>query len=164
MESLTYFKNLKSTPRKFRSVAHDVRKLTPVAAVSALEKQNKKAARGLAKVINSAITNAKQTLKVTEDMLEFKLFTIEEGQKLKRFRPGSRGMAKAFYRRFSHIKIILTAKEAEKKAEPVAKPTKKAEEKIEKKAPVKAEAKAEKTAKAAPKKAESKEKEVTNTK
>lgn len=146
MESLTYFKNLKSTPRKFRSVAHDVRKLTPVAAVSVLEKQNKKAARGLAKVINSAITNAKQTLKVTEDMLEFKLFTIEEGQKLKRFRPGSRGMAKAFYRRFSHIKIILTAKEAEKKA------------------PVKTEAKAEKTVKAAPKKAESKEKEVTNTK
>jgi ribosomal protein L22 len=117
MESLTYFKNLKVTPRKFRFVAHDVKKLSPVAAVAELQKKNKKAARALVKAINSAISNAKHTLKVNDDMLKFKLFTIEEGNRLKRFRPGSRGMAKAFYRRFAHVKIILTAKQPEMKEE-----------------------------------------------
>lgn len=151
MESLTYFKNLKVTPRKFRTVAREVRKLTPVAAVSELEKKNKKAARALIKVINSAITNAKHTLKVNEDMLKFRLFTVEEGNRLKRFRPGSRGMAKAFYRRFAHVKIILTAKAPEKKAE------------VKEKAEPKKEA-PKKVAKPAAKKAEVKEKEVTNTK
>jgi large subunit ribosomal protein L22 len=157
MESLTYFKNLKNTPRKFRFVAHDVKKLSPVAAVAHLEKTNRKAGRALLKVINSAITNAKNTLKVNEDMLEFKLFTIEEGNRLKRFRPGSRGMAKTFYRRFSHVKIILTAKEPEKKTEP-----KKVEAKTDKKPAAKKEAKVKEVKPAV--KAESKENEVTNNK
>ena len=156
MESLTYFKNLKNTPRKFRFVAHDVRKLSPVEAVAHLEKTPRKAGRALLKVINSAITNAKNTLKVNEDMLEFKLFTIEDGNRLKRFRPGSRGMAKTFYRRFSHVKIILTAKEPEKKTE-----TKEVKVKVDKKT---APAKAKKEVKPAAKNGEIKEKEVTNTK
>ncbi|MCR4312671.1 MAG: uL22 family ribosomal protein, partial [Candidatus Roizmanbacteria bacterium] len=47
----------------------------------------------------------------------FKLLSVEQGQKLKRYKPGSRGNAKPINRRMSHIKIILEAK-VEKKTEP----------------------------------------------
>lgn len=163
MESLTYFKNLKNTPRKFRFVAHDVKKLSPVAAVAHLEKTNRKAGRALLKVINSAISNAKNTLKVNEDMLEFKLFTIEEGNRLKRFRPGSRGMAKTFYRRFSHVKIILTAKEPEKKTESKVEASSASESKTAKKVAVAKKETKVKEAKPVTK-TETKENEVTNNK
>lgn len=142
MESRSYFKNLKSTPRKFREVAHEIKGMNPVQATLKLATVNKKAAGMLSKLIKSAITNAKYTLKVTEDMLEFKLLTIEEGQKLKRFRAGSRGMAKAFLRRASHVKIILAPRKGEetlpekKKVEKKEKVTKKPVEKDTKK-PVK---------------------------
>lgn len=144
MESRSYFKNQKSTPRKFREVVHEIKGMNPVQATVKLSTVNKKAAGMLNKLIKSAITNAKHTLKVTEDMLEFKLLTVEEGQKLKRFRAGSRGMAKAFLRRFSHVKIVLAPRKGEetlpekKKTEkketakkPVEKETKKPEKKSE---------------------------------
>jgi len=37
--------------------------------------------------------------------------TVEEGQKLKRYLPGSRGNVKPIKRRMSHIKIILEARD-----------------------------------------------------
>ncbi|MCX7996332.1 MAG: hypothetical protein N2691_01070 [Patescibacteria group bacterium] len=99
------------TPDKYRDVVRLVRGRKPLEAVHMLENINKKAARSLRKIILSAIANARNSLNVGDDMLEFKLFTIEEGNRLKRFRAVSRGMAKAFYRRMSHVKIILTTTE-----------------------------------------------------
>ena len=139
MESRSYFKNQKSTPDKFRIITAQIKGLNPVQATKKLETMNKKAAGLLNKMVKSAIVNAKQTLKVDESMLEFKLLTIEEGQKLKRFRPTSRGMAKAFLRRMSHVKIILTPRKVEENEKPekeTVKPAKKA-------APVKAAKKVE---------------------
>lgn len=107
MESKTYFKNLKITPRKMREATYMIKKKEPMEAVSILSLVNKKSAIILTKVLNSAIMNAKQTLKVGENMLEFKLLTVEEGQKLKRYRASSRGMADSFNRRFCHVKVIL---------------------------------------------------------
>jgi len=37
--------------------------------------------------------------------------SIEDGNRLKRFKAGGRGTAKPILRRFSHIKIILEAKD-----------------------------------------------------
>jgi large subunit ribosomal protein L22 len=143
MESQTYFKNLRITPRKYRDVVRTVRGMNPVEAANVLSTMNKKAAASLTKVIRSAIANAKSALKVTDDMLEFRLFTVEEGQKLKRFRPTSRGMAKSFLRRSSHIKIVLVPRKAEE-VSVEEKPAKKAAPKAAgKKESVKAPAKVE---------------------
>lgn len=57
--------------------------------------------------IKSALSNATNTLKVTDDLLEFKLLSVDEGHVLKRFNPGSRGSAKPYKKRLSHIKIVL---------------------------------------------------------
>jgi large subunit ribosomal protein L22 len=110
MESQTYIKNAKISPKKLRFLLPEVKKLKPVVALDYLFYTRKKAAKIFYKSIASAISNAKSLLKVDPGLLEFKLLTIEEGQKLKRFKPGGRGGVKPIKRRFSHIKIILVAK------------------------------------------------------
>lgn len=121
MESRTYFKNLQITPRKLRVAADMVRKDDPYTAVQKLQNTNKKSAQILLKVMKSALANAKQTLKLSEDMIQLRLLTIEEGQKLRRYRPSSRGMVRPFARQFAHAKIVLVAKELPKHSRKKAK-------------------------------------------
>ena len=112
MESLTYLKNLKITPKKLRLFLPVIKKMTPEQAVQSLMYSPEKSARVFYKGIQSAIANARQTLKVGDDLLKFKLLTVEEGQKLRRFKAGGRGTAKPIMRRYAHIKIILVAETA----------------------------------------------------
>lgn len=128
MESKTYMKNLKVTPRKLRLAADMVRKQDPATAVRTLEAQTTKSAFILRKAMMSAIANAKQTLKVSDDMLELRLLVIEEGVKLRRYQAGSRGMAQAFVRQSAHAKIVIGVKPG---MEPKPAPAKKAEAKKE---------------------------------
>jgi len=85
--------------------------LKPIDSLDFLKYERTDAAVILYKAIKSAISSARQILKVEDNLLDFKLLTVEQGQKLKRYRPGSRGNAKPINRRMSHIKIILEAKE-----------------------------------------------------
>lgn len=109
-ESKTYLKNIDISPKKLRFYLQSVKKMDPNAAIESLFYGRQKATQVLYQAIKSAVSNAKQTLKVTEDLLKFKTFTIEEGQKLKRYRPGGRGTPKPIIKRKSHIKIILVSK------------------------------------------------------
>jgi len=106
-ESRTYLKNIDISPKKLRFYLKSVKKLTPIAAMDHLYYGEQRATKILYQAVKSAINNAKNTLKVTEDLLKFKVFTIEEGLKLKRYRPGGRGTPKPIMKRKSHIKIIL---------------------------------------------------------
>ena len=109
-QSLTYLKNLKISPKKLRFYLASVKKMSPSDSLKRLFYGKQKANAILYKSIKSAIDNAVLTLKTTPDLLEFKLLTIEEGYKLKRYKPGSRGNMKPIRRRMSHIKIILEAR------------------------------------------------------
>lgn len=111
MESKTYLKNLRASPKKLRFFLPEIKKRNPANALDYLYYAPQKAAKVMYKALKSALSNAKNTLKVNEDLLEWKLFTVEEGYKLKRYKPGGRGTPKPFKIRFSHIKIILGAKE-----------------------------------------------------
>src|SRR3989338_1260198 len=113
MESKAYFINLPVSPKKIRFYLPAIKKLKPINSLDYLFYERTDAAGILYKAIKSAISNARQLLKVEDNLLNFKLLTIEQGQKLKRFRPGSRGNAKPINRRMSHIKIILEAKKPE---------------------------------------------------
>ena len=114
MESITYLKNLKISPKKLRFYLDAVKGLSPIKAIEQLYYGRQHATKVLYEAVKSAVANAKQTLKTTDDLLNFKLFTVEEGNKLKRARPGSRGSPKPIKRRMSHIKIIITAKDNSK--------------------------------------------------
>ncbi len=131
MESLTYFKNVKISPRKLRFLLPSIKKAGPILAMEKLYYSNDKAGRFYYKALKSAITNARQTLKAADDLLQFKLLAVEEGNKLKRFHPGGRGTAKPYTKRFSHLKIIIVSREKEekKKVEGLL-PLKKAEKKV----------------------------------
>jgi len=109
-ESKTYLKNINISPKKLRFYLKSVKKMSPLMAMEHLFYGQQRATKVLYQAIKSAISNAKITLKVSENLLKFKLFTIEEGLKLKRYRPGSRGTPKPIVKRRSHIKIILVAK------------------------------------------------------
>lgn len=107
-ESKTYLKNLAISPKKLRFYLKALKKLSPKEALERLFYGTQKATKILYQALKSAITNAKQTLKVDENLLKFKTFTVEEGIKIKRYRPGSRGTVKPIIKRRSHIKIVLT--------------------------------------------------------
>lgn len=109
METTAYFKNVHITPKKLRFMLDDIKKMKPAQALQHLYYSPKKGAEIFYKAIKSAIDSARYTLKTNDDMLQFKLLTIEQGNKLKRFRPGGRGTAKSYAKKFAHIKIILTA-------------------------------------------------------
>lgn len=140
MESTAYFKNVHITPKKLRFIIDDIKKMKPAQALQHLFYSPKKGADIFYKAIKSAIDSARLTLKTNDDMLQFKLLTVEQGNKLKRFRPGGRGTAKSYAKKFSHIKIILTSQkvspvETKKETKTVA--SKPLPIKSNKKAPVK---------------------------
>ncbi|MCX7880905.1 MAG: 50S ribosomal protein L22 [Patescibacteria group bacterium] len=111
MEAKAYIKNVKISPKKLRFLLPEVKKLKPLEALDYLFYTPKKGARILYQALKSAIDNAKKTLKIKEDLLKFKVLTVEEGQKLKRYQPGGRGTVKPIVKRMSHIKVILESEE-----------------------------------------------------
>jgi large subunit ribosomal protein L22 len=123
-QSLTYLKNLKISPKKLRFYLASVKKMAPNESLKFLFYGKQKANAILYKSIKSAVDNAVLALKTTPDLLRFKLLTIEEGYKLKRYKPGSRGNMKPIKRRMSHIKIILETRKVEQPAIEVKKETK----------------------------------------
>ncbi len=109
MEAKAYIKNIKISPKKLRFLVTDIKKYKPTDALDYLLYTPKKGARLFYKAIKSAVSNAKTKLNISEDLLQFKALVIEEGQKLKRYQAGGRGVVKPYVRRYSHIKIVLTA-------------------------------------------------------
>jgi len=134
METKAYFVNLPVSPKKARFYLPAIKKLKPIDSLDFLMYERTDASVILYKAIKSAIASARQMLKVEDNLLEFKLLSVEQGQKLKRYRPGSRGNANPINRRMSHIKIILEAKEVKKVAPKVE------AKKLEVKAPASAKA------------------------
>lgn len=120
MESVTYIKNLRISPKKLRFLLNDIKKYKPQEVLAILKYTPKKTARIFHKAIASAVNNAKNTLKVASDMLKFKALIVEEGTKQKRWKSGGRGTAKPIKRKLAHIKIILNTevKEIPKIVEP----------------------------------------------
>ncbi|MBX4205618.1 50S ribosomal protein L22 [Candidatus Microgenomates bacterium] len=120
-------KFIRTSPTKLRPVVSLIKKMDPTEAVKVLPFVGKRAAEPLVKVIKSAIANAR-VQEVDERDLKFFEIQINEGPRLKRGRAGSRGRMKPYKRRMSHIKVILTLKDAEKNQKKTAAQEVKAEQ------------------------------------
>lgn len=107
MQIVSIQKNIHTSPRKLRLVADMIRKLTPVKALETLGFTNKGAADPLSKAIKTALANAKQQ-NLEEATLSFSKLEINEGLKLPRYRAGTKGRAKPYNKRWSHIKVVLS--------------------------------------------------------
>lgn len=98
---------LRIAPRKVRLVADLIRSKTVVAAESQLLFLSKGSARPMLKLLNSAVANAENNFKLKKDNLFIKRIMVDEGPKLKRWRPRAFGRATPILKRSSHITIIL---------------------------------------------------------
>jgi large subunit ribosomal protein L22 len=110
MEVKAVQKNVRISPKKLRFVADVARKMKPTDAIEKLPFIGKKAAEPIILVIKSALANAKNK-EIDATNLIFKELQINEGPRLKRGRPVSRGRWHPYKRRMSHIRVILETKE-----------------------------------------------------
>lgn len=100
--------NLRTAPRKVRQVIDLVRGKKVVEAQSALLFTVNKSARPVLKLLNSAVDSAKNNFKLDKENLFISKITADEGPKLKRWHPMSRGRAYPIIKRTSHIALTLS--------------------------------------------------------
>ena len=134
MEVKVFLRNLRTAPRKSRQVVDLVRGKKIAEARAMLEFTVKRGADPVLKLLNSAVATAVNDLHLDESNLIIKEIRVDEGPKLKRSHPMSRGRAYPIIKRTSHI--LITLKEI--------KPTKNQKDSEEKDAKIKAPEKAEK--------------------
>ena len=108
MEIKVKLSNLRTAPRKVRQVIDLVRGKRVSEAQSILLFTVNKSARPVLKLLNSAIAAAKHDLRLDELNLFISKITVDEGPKLKRWHPMSRGRAYPIIKRSSHIALILS--------------------------------------------------------
>ena len=115
MSIIVKLKHLRIAPRKVRLVADLIRgkKIDETQAI--LNFTVKKAAPPLLKLLNSAAASAKNDFQLDELNLYISKITVDEGPKLKRWRPRSRGQTAPIQKKTSHITLVLDEIEKGKK-------------------------------------------------
>ncbi|MBI2446781.1 MAG: 50S ribosomal protein L22 [Parcubacteria group bacterium] len=122
MEYKFHLNNLRIAPRKVRLVASLIKKSPALLAQAQLKFQSKKAALPILKLLKSAVASAVNNFNLSSENLYIANIFVDEGQKLKRFRPRAFGRAGAIHKKTSHITLILEEKiSAAKKRKKLAK-------------------------------------------
>ena len=106
--------NYQQSPRKVRLIANLIRGKSVVRARMLLAFADKKSAPAVLKLLESAVSNARVTGAVAENLF-VKDIQVNQGISMKRFMPMARGQAHRFRRRRSSIVLALVPR-AEKKA------------------------------------------------
>ena len=96
-------------PRKARLVADEVRGKSYPEASSILRFINKKGAKIVGDVINSAAANAEHNMDVDPEELFVREIRVDEGPTIKRYRARAMGRATMIRKRTSHITVELGA-------------------------------------------------------
>lgn len=99
-------KNYRQSPRKVRLVANLVRGKSVLRALTSLSFLDKKSATPIKKLIESAVSNAKNKGAKEEDLVVSDI-QVDEGISFTRYRQRARGRAAPIERRSSHINIKL---------------------------------------------------------
>jgi large subunit ribosomal protein L22 len=100
-------KYVRIAPRKARLVADEVRGKSYPEAVSILRFTNKKAAKMVGDVIDSAAANAENNHDADPDELFVREIRVDEGPTIKRYRARAMGRATMIRKRTSHITVEL---------------------------------------------------------
>lgn len=102
-------KYVRIAPRKARLVADEIRGKSYPEAASLLKFTNKRAAKIVGDVVNSAAANAEHNDDADADELRVKTIKVDEGPTIKRYRPRAMGRATMIRKRTSHITVELEA-------------------------------------------------------
>lgn len=107
MSAQAILRNAQLSPQKCRLVANEIRGMQVEKAVEKLQYIEKKAAKIIKKVLDSAISNAEHNLGLDIDDLKVQSIMVDEAPMLKRFRPRAKGRGNRILKRRSHIKIVV---------------------------------------------------------
>ena len=108
MEIKVQLSNLRVAPRKARLVVDLVRGKNLQDARNLLKFTVNKTSTPVLKLLNSAAASAVNDLKLEESHLYISKITVDEGPKMKRSHPMSRGRAYPIMKRTSHIALTLS--------------------------------------------------------
>ena len=100
-------RHLRIAPRKVRLVADLIRGKSAEEAQTILNFTVKKAAQPILKLLNSALANVKNNFQLDPLNLYVSRITVDEGQKLKRWRSRARGTAYGIQKKTSHVNLAL---------------------------------------------------------
>ncbi|MBI2054183.1 MAG: 50S ribosomal protein L22 [Candidatus Staskawiczbacteria bacterium] len=114
MEVKVKLSNLRIAPRKVRQVVDMVRGKKADEAQSILSFTINKPAGHVLKLLNSALASARHDFSLDESKLYISKILTDEGPKLKRWHPMSRGRAYPIEKRTSHITLVLSEINSEK--------------------------------------------------
>ena len=109
-EVLASARFVRATPRKLRLITDTIRGKDAVNAMQYLQFIRRDASRPVSQLLASAIANAEHNFQIDEKDLFIKQLTVNEGPKLKRFRPRAHGSAAPIRYRMSHIHLVLGVK------------------------------------------------------
>lgn len=107
VKQITKLNYLRMAPRKVRAVADLMRGLCTSEAEAQLMAIRRRAAVPLLKLLRSAVANAKNTKRLSEDKLYIESVFVDQGPMLKRSLPRARGMATPIQKKMSHVTLIL---------------------------------------------------------
>ena len=114
--AFAYLKGLRMAPRKVGLVASLVRGRNVADALVILQHTPKRAAKSVAKVIESAKANAVNNHGLQDKDMVIQTITVTAGERLKRFRPAAHGRALAFQRKSSNIRVVVVGTVKPKKS------------------------------------------------
>ena len=109
-------RSTRQSPYKMRLVIDQIRGKMVNDALQLLKFSKKHAAVQIAKTLESAVANAEQAARTSNESLDVdtlyvKKAIINEGPKLKRWMPAAMGRATPIHKRTSHVEIIVAEKE-----------------------------------------------------
>ena len=107
-----------------RLIADLIRGKRVVKAQAVLSLLNKKGAKPVLKLLNSAVANAKHNHNIASEGLVVQTITVDGGPMLKRFMPKAHGRATPVRERTSHVKLVLSEIAKKEVKEKVSKKTK----------------------------------------
>jgi large subunit ribosomal protein L22 len=107
MASKAILRNARISPQKMRLVVDLVRGQAVARALDVLQFQNKKGARMLRKLLESAIANAEHNEGADVDELRVSLAHVDEGPVMKRMSARARGRANRIVKRTSHVTVVV---------------------------------------------------------
>lgn len=117
MEITAQLNNLRIAPRKVRLVSKSLKGLDAIYARNRLDYLAKRSGQPLAKLIDSALANAQNNFGLAKENLFIKNIIVNEGAKLKRFRPKGFGMTSPIEKKTSRVTIVLDERTPGIKAE-----------------------------------------------
>ncbi|MBM4177278.1 50S ribosomal protein L22 [Candidatus Gribaldobacteria bacterium] len=114
MEVKAKLNNLRIAPRKVRLVADLIRGKNVNQAERILSFCVKRGTLPLKKLLQSCVQNGKNNFQLEEANLFVKEIKVDEGRKLKRWHPMSRGRAGAIQKKTSSVSLVLADYQKEK--------------------------------------------------